>query len=263
MPCILSPEPNSLLPQNWLRPRFEIQRAADENLFEIRLSVSSFANPLVIYTTQTTYTLDAVLWSRLRISVTEQPIIVSIRAATVSSTGTVQNPPSEAALSSFTIAPVEAPGKIVYWAIPNGTSDGILRGFGIGEEGVADVLTGPQVMTPARATNDGCVGCHAATPDGLSVGFVFGPINNNRMGMQSYFDSMADIQQASRGAMPSLRDGRRDVDYSDATWRPDLFARPLDGGRSDRAADRRRGAGRSALGPAGRRCHAGDHRPQR
>lgn len=102
--------------------------------------------------------------------------------------------------SSFTIAPVDAPGKIVYWAIPSGNSDGILRG--IGEESVETVLTGPQVQPPASSTslNDGCIGCHSATPDGLSVGFAFGPHNNNG---NTYYDSIASIESGTLGTVPS------------------------------------------------------------
>src|SRR5579863_4452968 len=172
-PCILSPQPKTLMPRNWLRPLFQYKRAADENLFEITLTVSTFAHQLVIYTTSQSYTLDANTWGGLRVSVNDQPITVTVRALTLSGSGTVQNPPSLPATADFTIAPVDAPGKIVYWAIPNGSSDGILRGFGIGEESVEDVLTAAQLrgQTINAAQNDGCIGCHTATPDGLSVGF--------------------------------------------------------------------------------------------
>ena len=214
------------MPRNWLRPQFQYNRAADENLYEITLSVAAFVHPLTIYTTMSSYTLDAAIWSGLRVSVNDQPISVSIRALTLSGTGTVQNPPSPAAISSFTIAPVDAPGKIVYWAIPSGNSDGILRGFGIGEESVETVLTGPQVQPPASTAtlNDGCIGCHSATPDGLSVGFAFGPHNNNG---DTYYDSIASIESSTLGTVPSyvtqaqlatMRTLRGVPAYSKAHW---------------------------------------------
>ena len=201
-PCIVSPEPNTLMPRNWLRPQFQYNRAADENLYEIQLSVPAFSHPLTIYTTLASYTLDAAVWSGLRVSVNDQPISVSVRALTLSGSGTVQNPPSQPGLSTFTIAPVDAPGKIVYWAIPNGNSDGILRGFGIGEEGVESVLTGPQVQPPASSPslNDGCIGCHTATPDGLSVGFAFGPHNNAG---DTYYDTIVSIESPTVGTAPA------------------------------------------------------------
>jgi len=65
-PCILSPEPRTLMPRNWLRPRFEYTPAADENLFEITLAAPAFAHKLVIYTTGRSYTIDASLWDGLR-----------------------------------------------------------------------------------------------------------------------------------------------------------------------------------------------------
>src|SRR5262249_55442249 len=66
---------------------------------------------------------------------------------------------------------------------------------------VETVLTGPQVNAPMRGTQDACIGCHAATPDGLGVGFVFGPPSNN-LGLDSYFDTVADIRTQSLGGMP-------------------------------------------------------------
>ena len=45
-PCITAPVAGTLMPRNWLRPRFELTAAAGENLFEIDLSVSGFAHPL-------------------------------------------------------------------------------------------------------------------------------------------------------------------------------------------------------------------------
>jgi hypothetical protein len=203
-PCIASPERGTLMPRNWLRPRFEIKPAGDENLFEIRLEVTRFATPLRIYTTSKQYALPRTLWDQLRLSVNDETITVTIRALTLSSAGTVQVAPSAAATSSFVIAPVDAPGKIVYWALPTAmtNADGILNGFGIGEEGVETVLVGPQVPTPnSRNANDSCVGCHTATPDGLGVGFVFGP-PPNMLGLDTYYDTIADIQTGTAGMLP-------------------------------------------------------------
>jgi hypothetical protein len=203
-PCLGSPATGTLMPRNWLRPRFEYRPSADENLFEIRLEVARFATPLRIYTTDRTYALAKDLWDKLRLSVNDEAITVSVRALTLSSTGTVQTPPSPAAQATFTIAPVDAPGKIVYWALPSAdtTMSGILSGFGIGEESVETVLTGPQVNPPMRGTQDNCIGCHAATPDGLGVGFVFGP-PSSMIGLDTYFDSVADIQTQTLGGMPA------------------------------------------------------------
>ncbi len=173
-PCITAPIAGTLMPRNWLRPRFELAAAAGENLFEIDLSVSGFAHTLRIFTANPTYALDAKTWDGLRAAVNGLPIAVTMRALTVGAGGTVQLAPSAPATSSFTIAPVDAPGKIVYWALANdmGTKVGSLKGFGIGEESVETVLVPSQVQT--RASNDTCIGCHAATPDGNSVGFTMG-----------------------------------------------------------------------------------------
>ena len=96
---------------------------------------------------------------------------MSVRALKLGAGGTVQLAPSAPATSSFVIAPVDAPGKIVYWALADdmGSKVGSLKGFGIGEESVEDVLVPSQVQT--RAADDTCVGCHTATP-GRQLGRV-------------------------------------------------------------------------------------------
>src|SRR6185437_983553 len=151
-----------------------------ENLFEIDLSVPGFAHTLRIFTANPATALDAALWNSLRGSITDETITVA---------------PSAAASSSFVIAPVDAPGKIVYWALADdmGTKVGSLKGFGIGDESVENVLVPSQVAT--RATDDTCIGCHAATPDGNSVGFTMGP--------QNYFNQLANVTAGSVGATPS------------------------------------------------------------
>jgi hypothetical protein len=194
-PCVTAPIAGTLMPRNWLRPRFELSAAGGENLFEIDLSVSGFAHTLRIFTANPTYALDAATWNGLRDAVTGRPIAVTMRALTVDAGGKVQLAPSAPATSSFTIAPVEAPGKIVYWALANdmGTKVGSLKGFGIGEESVETVLVPSQVQT--RASNDTCIGCHVATPDGNSVGF--------NMGSQNYFNQMANVTSGAVGTTPS------------------------------------------------------------
>lgn len=219
-PCIVSPLPGTLMPRNWLRPRFEVTPAGGENLFEVQLAVEGFAHPLTIYSRNPGTALTAELWDRLRRSVVDKTITVTARALQTDSGGAVQLGPSAPAQSTFVIAPVEAPGKIVYWALADdmGTKVGSLKGFGIGEEGVRDVLVPSQVATrtPAEET---CVGCHTATPDGNGVGFSMGPKN--------YVGNVADIRVGSTGMLPGyvtpsamtkIRSLRGIPAYSKAHW---------------------------------------------
>jgi len=194
-PCIASPIAGTLMPRNWLRPRVELTPAAGENLFEIDLAVPGFAHTLRVFTRNPATALPADLWNRLRTSVVDQPITVTARALTTDAAGAVQLTPSAAAQTTFSVAPVDAPGKIVYWALADdmGTKVGSLKGFGIGEEGVRDVLVPSQVAS--RTSSETCVGCHTATPDGDGVGFSMGPTN--------YFGNLADIRQGTTGALPS------------------------------------------------------------
>ncbi len=202
-PCVVSPQDGTLMPQNWLRPRFEWNANADQNLTEIVLTVARFPTPLKIYTDGKNYSLDSALWDDLRRSVNDEPITVTIRTMTLSTTGTVQQPPSAVSTVTFTIAPVEAPGKIVYWSLAGDGSQGVgmLKGFGVGEEGVRDVLT-PTQVTNRNATNDGCIGCHTSVPGGDSVQFVFGP-PAPLINMDTYYNNVADIQMGTAGTLPT------------------------------------------------------------
>jgi hypothetical protein len=191
-PCITSPEPSTLMPRNWLRPRFDYIPGRGENLFEVTVTVSGFAHALRAYTRDRSYTLDRELWASLRTSIDDVPINVSVKAIGVSASGTVQTPVSATARTTFVIAPVDAPGKIVYWSLANGL--GSLKGFGIGEESVENVLVPAQVVA-RDPTKETCIGCHAATPDGNAVGFA--------LGEGLYLDSIADIRTGSVGTVPS------------------------------------------------------------
>jgi hypothetical protein len=155
-PCILDPEPDSLFPQNWLRPRFSVSPGAGEDVFEIRLHADIEANDLVVYTTATVWTMPAAMWQALSTNVVDRPITVSVRGL-ASSTGTVALGPTE----TITIAPVQAQGTIVYWTTSGGSA---LKGFAVGQESVVTVITPSN--TPGQ-----CVGCHSSTPGGEFIGF--------------------------------------------------------------------------------------------
>jgi hypothetical protein len=89
----------------------------------------------------------------------------------------------------FTIAPVGANGKLVYWSTsgttyfngqPTGTET-VLNGFAVGDEGVVEVLrpfVGATAQVAMQTYDQGqnkravkCIGCHTSTPDGSYIAF--------------------------------------------------------------------------------------------
>ena len=69
---------------------------------------------------------------------------------------------------TFTIAPAEAGGTIVYWVLPGGGSAvSHLKGFNVGDETVKDVLD------PSKIPGSQCIGCH--TVAGTTAVGVTGP----------------------------------------------------------------------------------------
>lgn len=194
-PCVVSPEVDTLYPKNWLRPRLEVKAKSSHNAFQFIVSSEELAHALVVYSRKPSITLDAGLWSGLRNTVIDQPIRVRVRSAALDTMGHLVDGPSEVSESSFSVAPVAAPGKILYWSLPkDDTGGGLIRGFGIGEEGVVDVLRPEQVA--ARDNQAKCVGCHAATPDGDAVAFAVGP--------SGYKASIASVSAVSAGELPAF-----------------------------------------------------------
>ena len=137
-PCISEPEQGTLLPNNWLRPRVKVS-APGASLLQITFHSDKEANDLVVYTAGDNWAMDRTIWQNIATHVVDSAITVSVRALGASG-------PTMATTSSFTIAPVAAGGKMVYWAlrgydasIPTNTE---LFGFGVGDEHVVSVLAG-------------------------------------------------------------------------------------------------------------------------
>jgi WD40-like Beta Propeller Repeat len=166
-PCLFEPEVGTVYPRNWIRPRFTWIPTAGENLYELRITTTTQVNPLIVYTTATQWTMPADLWTGLQTHSVNTPLTVSIRGAAYD--GTMLTTLAHGSSGDIAIAPVDAPGAIVYWTTTGGTR---LRGFKIGDEQVKDIIT------PTDAGSK-CVGCHSSTPDGNFVGFSSSQNPNN------------------------------------------------------------------------------------
>ena len=194
-PCVLEPQlsegdkPGTLFPRNWLRPRFRWQPLAGEDLWEIRLTAEEQTRPLVVYTTRTTWKMPRMMWTAVAEHNAGSPITVTIRGVS----SRMRGRPS-GTRGTFSIAPVEASGKLVYWAttssevMPNTSK---LAGFDVGDESAIDALRIPQIddrgilqeggrdvrgkYDQSRGVPAGhvqCIGCHTLTPDGEAVAFT-------------------------------------------------------------------------------------------
>ena len=183
-PCISDPQAKTLFPQNWLRPRFAFSTTAGQ-VYQITLTSTRQANPLVAYTSKSPWTLPKTVWDALRGDSWGDEVDVKICGVATSGGSPA------CSTSSFTIAPASAGGSMIYWAAvgpnagpPRGPgAQAWLEGFAPGDESVATTLTVSDVQTgldrqengtpqgtPSGAS--GCIGCHTAVPDGASVTFV-------------------------------------------------------------------------------------------
>jgi hypothetical protein len=187
-PFLIEPEDKALYPRNWLRPSFRWVVPPGQNLFEVRLHVGNQAHDLVVYTTQNAWTLPKDVWTSLAQDSYDEPMTVTVRGgALAGSTVSGVSAPTTAAMS---IAPVPAPGSIVYWTTTSSTA---LKGFRIGDEIAEPVLTPGQVQQPG-GTN--CVGCHTSTPDGDYASFcILG-------GGPDWANTLANVQPKQIGDSP-------------------------------------------------------------
>jgi WD40-like Beta Propeller Repeat len=190
-PCLFEPEPGTLFPSNWLRPRFRFNAGANQNLFELRLHTSDEAHDLVVYTALTTWTMPRAMWQSLAQHATNGPITMTVRGAHYNGS-TLDGAPSVGTSGPMTIAPAPASGAIVYWTTSSGSA---LKGFKIGEETVGPTLTPEQAKMPTVGGPVKCIGCHTSTPDGLYAAFT---------AQSPWGNAFASIEQGQVGAQPSF-----------------------------------------------------------
>jgi hypothetical protein len=215
-PCLVEPEVGSLFPRNWLRPRFRWVAAPGQNLFELRLKVANQERDLVVYTSRTTWTMPQAMWDALRRNSADVAMTVSIRGGAFD--GTALTGVALGVRGDIGIAPVDAPGTIVYWTTAGGSS---LKGFAMGEESVVTTLV-PSQVTQRSAT---CIGCHTSTPDGEFAAF------STEEG--SWANALASVNPKSglpigappsflaAGAKASIERGPVGISsFSQAHWRP-------------------------------------------
>ncbi|MCA9592947.1 MAG: hypothetical protein KC776_06535 [Myxococcales bacterium] len=166
-PCLFEPALGALIPKNWSPLRFEWTPGAGQNVFELRLHVDNQDNDLVVYTSQTSYTFAKTTWQALTQHSSGHDIDVTLRGAQIDN-GNVVSGPATGAEGKLHIAPVSAPGSVVYWTSgAPGSGATALKGFTIGDTAVSTVLT------PAIVGGDTtCVACHASAPDGKFTFYV-------------------------------------------------------------------------------------------
>ena len=162
-PCVVEPEPGTVVPLNWIRPRVRFVPAPGQNLFEIRFHAAREQSDLVVYTTSSSWTMPQGLWKALSAHIVGEPITITVRGA-VYDGQKLTGPPLGGVPTGFTVAPVPVSGSIVY---ASATHSGMtLRGADIADE-ISHV-----VLRPSSSSGAQCIGCHAAAPDTRHVGFV-------------------------------------------------------------------------------------------
>jgi hypothetical protein len=236
--CVLEPQlsgpgkEGAMLPANWVRPRFRVAAPAGIDLLEIRLHSPVEKHDLVAYTlyksggVAPSWYLPKEIWAGaggdgvpaagngFANNAAGQPVTVTIRG--INSTA----PGKPVGISGdFNIAPVVATGSMVFWTVNSASvtpQSSKLLGFAVGDEGVGESLTLPQIQWTGELGEDGavlrgyydakplegfvngqvrCIGCHTSLPDGSGVVFTDD---------WPWSKSAASLAQGSVGAIPTV-----------------------------------------------------------
>jgi len=238
--CVLEPQlsgagkEGAMLPANWVRPRFRVAAPAGIDLLEIRIQSPVEKNDLVAYTTYSqaagapapSWYLPKEIWAGVGGAMVPasgngfannaagQPVTVTIRGVNSKAPGVPVGISGD-----FHIAPVVATGAMVFWTVNSAAvtpESSKLLGFAVGDEGVADALTLPDVKWAGEMGEDGsvlrgyydtaplpgfvngqvrCVGCHASLPDGTGVVFTDD---------WPWSKAAASLAADSKGAVPTV-----------------------------------------------------------
>jgi hypothetical protein len=175
-PCLSEPPMDAMVPRNWTPLFFEWTAPPDLNVFELRLEVDNQIRPLIVYTTKTSYAIDPSAWKGLTDHSAGRDVKVTLRGARVDGE-TLTMGPFLGATGAVHIAPVAAPGSVVYWTSTGGTS---FQGFTIGDTTSKTVLSPPMAGPTSSGGNTACVSCHTSSPDGKLIIYTRDADNGTR-----------------------------------------------------------------------------------
>lgn len=164
-PCISEPASDAMVPRNWSPLLIEWVAPIDQNVFQVRVEVDNQVNPLVVYTNKPTYTIPSGMWKSLTNNSAGHDLKITVRGARIEN-GAITAGPFLSETTILHIAPIDAPGSIVYWAYEPVTKGTFFRGFTVGDETPKEVLTPEKAGTNAGGKVTGCISCHTSSPDG-------------------------------------------------------------------------------------------------
>ncbi len=164
-PCISEPASDAMVPRNWTPIFLEWNAAPEMNVFEIKLEVDNQKNPFVAYTTKTSYSMPWAIWAGLSDHSAGRDVKMTIRGGRVEN-GAFTVAPLASETGVLHIAPVAAPGSVVYWAYEPISKATAFRGFTVGDTATKVVLTPATAGINAGGKQTGCISCHASSPDG-------------------------------------------------------------------------------------------------
>lgn len=165
--CISEPASDAMVPRNWTPLFIEFSPVIGQNVFEIKLEVDNQINPLFVYTTKYNFTMPPNMWKSLTVNSAGHDVKITIRSIKYEN-GMITAGPNISDTTILHIAPIDAPGSVVYWAYEPVTKNTSFRGFLVGDPTTTEVLNWQKMTYPTNAggVKTGCISCHTSSPDG-------------------------------------------------------------------------------------------------
>lgn len=163
--CISEPASDAMVPRNWTPLFIEFSPMIGQNVYEIKLEVDNQVNPLIVYTTKYQYKMPQVMWTNLANNSAGHDVKITVRTIKYEN-GMITAGPFISEPTILHIAPIGAPGSVVYWAYEPVTKATAFRGFTVGDPDTKVVLTPETAGINAGGKQTGCVSCHTSSPDG-------------------------------------------------------------------------------------------------
>lgn len=181
-PCLVEPESGALVPRNWPPPKFRWIPGEGQNLFELRLLIEG-KQMLRMFSTAAEWTIPANTWQELKKQANGGIITIMLRGASFDGAH-LASPITAAPPAELYMAPVDADGSITFLT---GKTRSTLMRLPI-ENNPAEPLLQPEDVRARIIAGGGqdsgevaCIGCHAVSPDGATVGFTAQAPWNNRL----------------------------------------------------------------------------------
>jgi hypothetical protein len=161
-PCLEEPAPGATVPRNLPPLLVSLTLPPGDNVVEVRVHVDNQGDDLVLFSDSSSFTLPEIAWGGLQAHSAGHDLAFTTRSARWEG-GRLTSGPHLGSQGVVHLAPVDAPGVVMYWTTTAGSA---IKAFHIGDRTLTTLVTPAQMRSATPGDHTRCVGCHTSSPDG-------------------------------------------------------------------------------------------------